>query len=191
MVSPRTSTRRDVGGVVGGLLVLPEQPAVVRGDADECVPQPIDVHSDAADFGRHRRAVARAAAVGDLGLPDRLAGLFVERDQGGVVPARRHDQFVAIDQRRLAVAPARHHLVRRNRSSGFSSRPTSRSPRRGKRDRPRRRRRRADRHRRSACRANLRCNPPCLSARWCGSRLLLRGFVDAPDDFVAAAIAHA
>ena len=50
--------------------------------------------------------MAGAAAILHRALPDLLARLLVERDHHRVVAPRGDDQSIAVDQRRLAVAPA-------------------------------------------------------------------------------------
>src|SRR5207244_923787 len=39
-------------------------------------------------------------------LPDFLAGLLVQHEQGGVWPSRGADEAVAVDERRLGILPA-------------------------------------------------------------------------------------
>src|SRR5262249_44697987 len=78
---------------------------VLGGDADQSAAEKLDVLLDAADRGRDGRGIGGCVAARRRRLPNRRAVLFVEGNQGRLLAARRADQYVAVDQRRLGVGP--------------------------------------------------------------------------------------
>src|ERR1043166_1713417 len=87
----------------------PESLAVFRGDPRDARVGQDEILADAADFGRNERGVGRA--VGEFrALPDRVARLLLEREQRALRAAGSADDEVAVEERGLGVAPARHHL---------------------------------------------------------------------------------
>ena len=104
---------RNVRGAVGNPGVAPQKLAGVRVNGHDAarLAEQRDIHRHLADLGLDGRGVASAARVLNLGPPNLLARFLVECDNRGLIAAGRADELVAIDKRRLAVAPARHHLA--------------------------------------------------------------------------------
>ena len=99
----------DRGGNDGSRLVdriAPQELAAGGVDTDGAASGGLHIDLPVAHLRDHDRGVAGAAAILHRALPDLLAGLLVERDHHRVVAPRGDDESIAVDQRRLAVAPA-------------------------------------------------------------------------------------
>src|SRR5262249_37041024 len=92
-------------GVAGTLVEPPEELAILGRDADQAFPEELHVLFYPAALGDDRRAVAGRAAVLHFGLPDDVAGLFVQGDDGGFRLAGARNESVALDQHRFGVGP--------------------------------------------------------------------------------------
>src|SRR5262249_15189773 len=68
-----------------------------------------DVLGDAADVGADDRRIAGPGVGRRLTGPQDRCGVLVERDHACLLAAGHADELVAVDERRLAEAPARHH----------------------------------------------------------------------------------
>ena len=113
VVVPR-ERRGDVRGAVRDSVVEPQQLSVARRHAHNSASEELHVLPHARGIANHRAGVARAVAafaaeVRQLRFPNERAGLFVQRHERRVLSSGRDDDLLSIDQRRLAVVPARHH----------------------------------------------------------------------------------
>src|SRR5262249_38699409 len=97
--------RRAVGGAIGRPVVTPQELAAL-GQANHPAAEELDVLLLAVALRGHDRGILGAVALRHDALPDRLAALLVQGDEGGGAAAGRAQDAVAVDQRRLAVAPA-------------------------------------------------------------------------------------
>ena len=62
---------------------LPQQLAVLGGDAQRTLQRSVEILLDSAQHGRHHRSVRHQELPGIRRAPDLLAGGFVERHQDG------------------------------------------------------------------------------------------------------------
>ena len=98
--------RRDDGGFAGEL-ALPEQAAIGGTDTGDALHGELDELARAVVVDGDGRGILGGVGPG-LALPDFGAGDLVKGRQGALRTAGRADDVVALDQRALAVTPARH-----------------------------------------------------------------------------------
>ena len=92
------------GSTIGALRAVPQDLAVPGRHADDAVACHLHIEAGIADLGHHDGRIG--GRVRDaLAAPDHLAGFLVERRQCTPAAARRADEPIAIDQRRLGVTP--------------------------------------------------------------------------------------
>ena len=79
-------------------IVAPQEGAVFRLDADDPAVEELNILFLAAHVGDHHGGILGTITIGNLRLPDGVAGLLVEGNQRGLFAARRADKPVAVDQ---------------------------------------------------------------------------------------------
>src|SRR5262249_2837848 len=98
--------RRAVGGAVGGVGIAPQELAVLGGHPDHAAAEELDGLPLPTPVAGDDGGVPGAIPLGDLRLPNGLAVLLVQGEEGRLLAAGGADELVTIDQGGFAVAPA-------------------------------------------------------------------------------------